>query len=267
MTVGFIGLGSLGGPMAGRLIKAGHPVVLWARRPEALAPFAAAGAQTASSIAELGARCDLVGVCVLTDADVRQVCDQLFPAMRPGGLVAIHATTLPDTCLALAKAAAANGLSLIDAPVSGGPHAAEAGALTAMVGGDKADLEAARPVFASFAKLIIHLGDVGAGQRAKLVNNALLAAHLGLAHHALAASTALGIDRAAMIELVKSSTGRSFGFELYAGLPEPAAFLQGALLLTKDVRLLGEVIGETASYAALRDATSPFFELALKGQG
>ena len=89
MKVGFIGLGSQGAPMARRIIDAGYPVVLWARRRDTLVPFAETAAKTASSIAELGACTEHVGICVRDDTGVSEVCDQLIPAMRPGGRIAI----------------------------------------------------------------------------------------------------------------------------------------------------------------------------------
>jgi len=262
--LGFIGLGSQGAPIARRMIDAGHPVVLWARRAETLQPFAGTSAEIAPDLAALGSQVDHVGICVVDDAGVQQVCDALLPAMRPGSRIAIHSTVHPKLCIALAEQAAARGLALIDAPVSGGSPAAAAGKLTVMVGGDAQTVAAARPVFETFAGLIVHLGGVGAGQMAKLVNNALMAAHLALAHHALAAGSALGIDRAALIELVKASSGRSFGFEVYARLPEPSAFAHGAKLLAKDVGLLGEALGADPSFAAFRDLATPFLDLVLK---
>jgi 3-hydroxyisobutyrate dehydrogenase-like beta-hydroxyacid dehydrogenase len=248
--------------MARRMIDAGYPVTLWARRAETLAPFADSSAALASSIGELGATADHVGICVVDDAGARDVCESLFPAMRPGCRIAIHSTVHPKTCVELARQAAGRRLSLIDAPVSGGAPAAAAGALTVMVGGDVEAVALARPVFETFGKHILHLGGVGAGQNAKLINNALMTAHMGLAHHALAASAALGLDRAVFIELVKASSGRSFGFETYARLPNPAAFAHGAALLAKDVRLLGEVLGDDPSFVPLRGAGVPFLELA-----
>jgi 3-hydroxyisobutyrate dehydrogenase-like beta-hydroxyacid dehydrogenase len=245
--------------MARRLVEAGYPVVLWARRPETLEAFAGTSAEIASSIAELGLRAEHVGVCVVDDDGVQQVCGELIPAMRPGGRIAIHSTVHPRLCQELAAHAAAQGLSLIDAPVSGGGGAA-AGTLTVMVGGDKQAVEAADPIFRTFASLVVHLGGVGAGQTAKLLNNALMAAHTALAHHALAAGSALGIDRGALIELVKASSGRSYGFEVYARLPSPAAFAHGARLLAKDLRLLGETLQGDGSYAAFRDLAMPVLE-------
>ena len=259
-TVGFIGLGSQGAPMARRIVEAGFPTLLWARRPEALEPFAGTAAEIARSIEELGTRCDHVGVCVVDDAGVRQIGEALLPAMRRGSRIAIHSTVHPQTCIALAERFAARGVALIDAPVSGGGPGAAAGTLTVMVGGDKAAVAAARPVFESFAGLISHLGGVGAGQLAKLVNNALMAANMALADAALGAGAALQLDRAALIELVKASSGRSYGFEVRARLPDRTLFGQHAKLLAKDVGLLGAVLGADPSFAPLRDAAQPFLD-------
>jgi 3-hydroxyisobutyrate dehydrogenase len=263
--IGFIGLGSQGAPMARRIVESGYPLVLWARRAEALAPFADTPAETASSIADLGARAEHVGVCVVDDAGVEQVCDELIPAMRPGGRIAIHSTVHPNTVVTLSKRAAARGLALIDAPVSGGGPAAAARTLTVMIGGDEDIVAAVRPIFETFGGLIVRVGSVGAGQMAKLVNNALMAAHLAMAHHGLSAGSALGLDKAALCEIVKVSSGRSYGFEVYARLPTPFAFAHGAKLLAKDVRLLGDVLGTDPSYAAFRNVAAPFLDWVQRG--
>jgi 3-hydroxyisobutyrate dehydrogenase-like beta-hydroxyacid dehydrogenase len=244
--------------MARRIVESGYPLLLWARRAEALAPFADTTAQTASSIAELGACSEHVGVCVVDDAGVRQVCAELIPSMQAGSRIAIHATVHPTTVIELEKQAAARGIALIDAPVSGGGPAATARTLTVMMGGDKDATAAAQPIFATFGGLIVRVGEVGAGQLAKLVNNAMMAAHVAIAHHGLNAGMALGLDRTALAEIIKVSSGRSFGFEVYARLPNPSAFGHGAKLLTKDVRLLGEVLGSNPSFAPFRDVAAPF---------
>jgi len=264
MKIGFIGLGSQGGPMAGRLIEAGHSVVLWARRAESLEPYAETSAETAATIGELGAQCDHVGICVVNDDDVLQVCDELMPAMRIGGRIAIHSTILPNTCITLAEQAASMGLSLIDAPVSGGAPRAEEGTLTVMVGGEEDAVELAHPIFEAFAGLIVNLGGVGAGQMAKLVNNTLMAAHFAMAHHAVSVGTGLGLDREALIELIKASSGRSYSFEVYARMSDLSAFAHGAKLLAKDVRLLGDISGSDPSFATLCDVADPFLDSVLK---
>lgn len=241
-TIGFIGVGSQGGPMAHRIADAGLPLVVWARRPEVLEAYTAKGAKAAATVADLGAACDHVGICVVNDADVLSITDQLIPAMKAGGRIAIHSTILPETVAKLETQCDAAGLQLIDAPVSGGSPGAEAGTLTVMCGGRQEAFDAARPVFETFGKLIVLLGPAGAGQRAKIVNNAMLSAHMGVAMAALEAAEALEIDRAAMIELVKVSSGNSFGFEVFARLPSPAMFTTGAPMLLKDMKLLGAIL-------------------------
>lgn len=264
---GFIGLGSQGGPIARRMIDAGLPVVLWARRSQTLEPYRETSAEFAASVAELGAQVGYVGVCVVNDADVLQVCSELIPALQPGAKVVIHSTVHPSTCRTLAQEASARGLTLIDAPVSGGAPAAEAGALTVMVGGSAETFEAAKPVLKTFGRLIVHLGEVGAGQHAKLINNALLAANISVAHHALIAGIELGIPREALVQLLVASSGRSFGLDVCARMPSPTSFEHGAALLEKDVRLLGEVLGASnPAFAQLSNAAVPFLQLASAGR-
>ncbi|MBH0112106.1 NAD(P)-dependent oxidoreductase [Novosphingobium sp. YJ-S2-02] len=261
-VIGFIGLGSQGGPMAERILDADFNLMVWARRPEALEPFVAKGARTSPSVEELGAGCDQVCVCVVDDAGVAQICDQLIPAMQPGSCLVIHSTILPESCVALAKDCAAKGIGFLDAPVSGGGPAAAAGKLTVMCGGDADSFARCEPVFASFAGLTVHLGEAGSGQRAKIVNNSLMAASMGLAHAAMQAAGGLDIDRAAFAELVKGSSGRSFGFETYARLPEPSVFAHGAALLAKDVDLLKSTLPGDDGAELLRTTAMTFLDAA-----
>jgi 3-hydroxyisobutyrate dehydrogenase-like beta-hydroxyacid dehydrogenase len=258
MRIGFIGLGDQGGPMARRIVEAGHATTFWARRPEALDPYRDTTAQFAESVAALGAASDLVGICVVDDAGVRQVCEALIPAMAEGGIIAIHSTVNPQTCIEIAEAARPRGIAVIDAPVSGGGHAAAAGTLTVMAGGDAEAVAKARPVWEAFAGLILHLGDVGAGQNAKLINNTMLSAHLAIADHALSAAEALKLDRTAFVELIQASSGRSYGFEVRARMPSPSVFAHGGALLIKDSRLLGEVLPDEPGSVALRAVADPF---------
>lgn len=259
-SVGFIGLGSQGAPIAERMMQAGHRLTVWARRPESTADLTGKGAALAASVAELGAACDYVGVCVVDDAGVGEVCDQLLPAMKPGSMLVIHSTILPQTCEALAARAAEKAIELLDAPVSGGGPAAAAGTLTVMCGGTESAFANAQPVLETFAAKIVLLGPAGAGQRAKIVNNALMAAHMGLAFSALGMAGELGVDRAALSDLIKHSSGRSFGFEVFARLPAPEAFAHGAKLLLKDVNLLGSILPAGRETNALAVAAGPFLE-------
>lgn len=252
--------------MARRIAKAGFPLVVWARRPAALESFTADGASAAKSVAAVGARCDHVGICVVNDSDVAEVCRELIPAMRPGSRIAIHSTVLPESCSTLAKLCAERGIQVIDAPVSGGAAGAEAGTLTVMCGGEQHAFDASRRVFETFGKIIVLLGPAGSGQRAKIVNNALLAANIGSADAALSAGEALGLDRATLAELIRGSSGYSFGLEVCARFPSPNGFAQGAQLLIKDIGLLKSVLPEHHGAEALRAAADQFLTKALTSQ-
>jgi 3-hydroxyisobutyrate dehydrogenase-like beta-hydroxyacid dehydrogenase len=263
MTIGFIGLGSQGGPMARKLVDSGHDVMLWARRPESLDPYRDGSARYAESVVALGTACEIVCICVVDDAGVAAVADELLPVMQPGGILVIHATIHPESCIALGEQAKTRGLWVVDAPVSGGGDGATKGTLTVMVGGESAPVERVKPLFDSYSKdggLIVHLGDVGAGQNAKLINNTLMAANMANAHNALAVADALGIDRAVLAQLVRASSGRSFGFDVRARVAEVGAFAHGAKMLAKDVRLLGEVMGDNASAMALGATANPYLD-------
>ena len=212
MRVGFIGLGSQGAPMARRIVDGGYGLTLWARRPESLEAFAGTAAEVAGSPAELAAASDLVCLCVVNDADVDGLVDGdegLLAGLRPGGIIAVHSTVHPDTCRALAERAAAHGVSVIDAPVSGGAPAAEKGSLLVMVGGDDVVVEKCRPVFETYADPVIHLGPVGAGQVTKILNNLLFSANLGAAMGTLELGEALGVPRDRLCQVITRGSANS----------------------------------------------------------
>lgn len=241
MRVGFIGLGSQGGPMARRIALGGFETTLWARRQASLDPYADTPARSASTPAELAAASDLVCLCVVGDDDVREVLygdTGVLAGLAEGGIVAIHSTVHPDTCSEIAEKAAAQGVSVIDAPVSGGGPAVEAGTLLVMAGGDADVLERCRPVFATYADPIVHLGPLGAGQNAKILNNLLFSANLGSAVTTLELGESLGIPREKLIEVLNrgSATSKAVGsIAMFGGTLEGLAPIAGALL-QKDVR-------------------------------
>jgi 3-hydroxyisobutyrate dehydrogenase len=241
--VGFIGLGSQGGPMARRIIEANFPVTLWARRPGPLEPFAATPAATAGSAAELAAASDLVCVCVVDDAGVDEVVTGehgVLAGLREGGVIAIHSTVHPDTCRRLGARAAEQGVRLIDAPVSGGGMGAEAGRLLVMAGGDAATVEFCRPVFATYGDPVLHLGDLGAGQVAKLLNNLLFTANLSTAASTLSLGRALGIDPGLLAEVLTHGSAAGFALTRVASAGGTLERIAGhaGKLLQKDVRLV-----------------------------
>ncbi len=256
--VGFIGLGSQGGPMARRIIEAGYPVTLWARRPATLEPFADTPAKVAGSPAELAAASDLVCVCVTADADVEEVVTGVpggaggrppasqqsdggvLAALAEGGVIAVHSTVHPDTCRRLAAAAAARGIRLIDAPVSGGAPAAQAGRLLVMAGGDEETVEFCRPVFASYGNPVVHLGPVGSGLVTKLLNNVLFTAHLGAAASLLSLGGSLGVDPGRLADVIAHGSGNSFALQRVADAGGTLDRIAGHAgpLLRKDVALI-----------------------------
>ena len=257
---GFIGLGQQGAPIAARMLAGGYPLTIWARRPDTAAELREYGAAVADTVVQLGRDCDYVGICVVDDAGVADICSLLVPAMRQGSVLVIHSTVLPATCAELADRCAERGIAFLDAPVSGGGPAAEAGTLTVMCGGTAEAFAKAHPVIKTFAQSVVLLGPAGSAQQAKIVNNALMAANMGLAHAALAAGEQLGIERSALAELIKQSSGRSFGFEVYARLPRPSAFAHGAPLLVKDVNLLSAILSESTQAGVLRRTAEYFLD-------
>jgi 3-hydroxyisobutyrate dehydrogenase-like beta-hydroxyacid dehydrogenase len=252
MRVGFIGLGSQGGPMARRIVEAGYATTLWARRPESLEPYADTAARTAASPAELAAASDLVCLCVVNDADVEEVItgeQGVLAGLAAGGIIAVHSTVHPDTCRSLAERAAARGVTLIDATVSGGGPGAAAGALLVMVGGDDETVERCRPVFETYGDPVTHLGPLGSGQLAKLINNVLFTANLGAAASALALGESLGMDRQRLADVVSHGSSRSFALgrikDAGGTLDRLAAHAGG--LLQKDVRLVTELADKSGT--------------------
>jgi 3-hydroxyisobutyrate dehydrogenase-like beta-hydroxyacid dehydrogenase len=175
LRVGFIGLGDQGLPMATAIAEHGFDLHVWARRPASLTPLAGKAHTAHDTVAALAAAVDLVALCVSTDDDVLRIVEHdVLPALRRGGIVVNHGTGIPKNATRLAELCTPYGVDVLDAPVSGGRPAAEARTLTVLVGGPDAAVTVAKPVFASFAAHVVHLGGGGTGQMAKLFNNALL---------------------------------------------------------------------------------------------
>ncbi len=266
MRIGFIGLGSQGGPMARRIIEAGYPTTLWARRPATLEPFATTAARAAASPAELGADSDLVCLCVTGDADIEELTGGergVLAGLKPGAVIAVHSTVHPNTCRELAKKAGAQGVSVIDAPVSGGGGAASEGRLLVMMGGDTVVVERCRAVFGTFADPVVHLGVLGCGQTTKLLNNLLFTANLGTSATALSLGAALGVSPDRLTEVVSRSSGNSFALSAISGtggLEQLAGY--AGTLLQKDTRLIVEVADSASAHAgAVLDAADAALSL------
>ena len=245
MKIGFIGPGRMGRPILDRLVAAGHDVTVLVRRPAARAAAEADGLTWADTVATTVRDADAVFVVVLTDEQVRSVClgpDGAVAAMKPGATLVQHTTSDPATAQLLAEAGAAGGVRVLDAALSGGPHDIAAGKLTLWVGGDEALLEQMRPLLQTYASPIMFVGQVGNGQRVKLVNNALFVAQVGLAIDAVRLAGSLGIEEKAILAAVEHGSGASRALRIVAGggSVDAVADRLGALML-KDVTVVREV--------------------------
>ena len=223
MKIGFIGLGNMGGPMARNLLKAGHQLTVSDLSQSAVAGLVEAGATAAASIAEL-ASSDVEMIITMLPAapHVKGVYlgeDGLLAHVAPHVRLIDSSTIDPMSARQVAEAAAARGNSLIDAPVSGGTGGATAGTLTFMVGGDKADFDAALPVLQAMGKNIVHCGPTGNGQVAKVANNMLLAITMIGTAEAMNLGVSLGMDPALLAGIINTSSGRNWSSDTYNPYP------------------------------------------------
>ena len=248
LRVGWIGLGSQGGPMARVLAKSRHAVELWARRPEALEEYADTPAAMAATSADLLRDKDVVVLVVRDDDDVRSILfagsqpDASSPmaSMKNGSVIVIHSTVSADTVREIEKVAAEYGVGVVDAPVSGGGHAAEDKSLLVMTAGEPEVVAKVQPIFDEYSSLTPYLGPAGAAQNAKIINNFLLTANMGVAQSAFAIAKQVGVDPESLKLVLTNGSGRSFGINLVGGEDwdlKPSSTTAGPLL-QKDTRLL-----------------------------
>lgn len=206
-TVGFIGLGVMGRPMAENLLRAGVEVVVWNRSPAPREALVAAGAVGAGSAEEVGARATVIITMLADDRAVREVVvgrllRQPEPAMRPGSLLVDMSTVSPALSREVAERAADVGVRALDAPVSGGDVGAREGTLSIMVGGDAADLERARPLLEILGGSVVHVGPAGSGQVVKACNQLLVAITIAGVSEALVLGAKLGVAPAAILDVL-----------------------------------------------------------------
>ena len=212
-SIGWIGLGAMGLPMVTRLATAGHRVQVGEHRDAAAVEAARrAGATARRTPREVADGCELLITMVRDEAQTDQVVhgvDGALAGMAPGTTLCLMSTLSPRYCTAVADAAVQCGVDVLDAPVSGGAPAAAAGSLAIMIGGDGAVLDRCRPVFELLGERIFHLGSVGAGQQAKIVNNAVKTGILALTTEGLALGVRAGLDLNALLEVLRAGSARS----------------------------------------------------------
>jgi 2-hydroxy-3-oxopropionate reductase len=204
-TVGFIGLGVMGAPMAGNLVEAGHSLVVHSRSPEPVEALAEAGAETAQSPREVAERADVV-ITMLPDSPAVEAVvlgdDGVLAGASEGDLLVDMSTIHPTVSVAIAQAATERGVAALDAPVSGGDVGAQNGALSIMVGGDAADFERARPLFEVLGKTIVHVGEAGAGQVVKACNQVVVAVTIAAVSEALVLGSKAGVDPEQILDVL-----------------------------------------------------------------
>ena len=217
MKVAFLGLGVMGYPMAGHLAKSGHDVAVYNRTAEKAARWVNEyGGKSAATPAEASAECDLVMACVGRDADVREVTvgrHGAFVTMKRDAVFVDHTTASAGIARELAEEAHKRGLHFVDAPVSGGEAGAKNGQLTIMCGGSAAAYARAEPVITAYARQCKRLGEVGAGQLTKMVNQICIAGVVQGLSEGLSFARAAGLDAEAVIEVISKGAAQSWQME------------------------------------------------------
>jgi 3-hydroxyisobutyrate dehydrogenase-like beta-hydroxyacid dehydrogenase len=216
--VAFLGLGVMGHPMAGHLARAGHPVTVYNRTAAKSAAWVREhGGAAAETPRAAAAGADFVFACVGNDDDLRSVVQGehgAFAGMKPGAVFVDHTTASAAVARELSAAARERGLHFIDAPVSGGNLGAGNGTLTVMCGGDAAPFDAMRPVAMAFARAVTRLGDSGAGQLAKMVNQTAIAGLLQGLAEAIAFGERAGLDMAAVLAVIGKGAAQSWQMDV-----------------------------------------------------
>jgi 3-hydroxyisobutyrate dehydrogenase-like beta-hydroxyacid dehydrogenase len=242
MHIGFIGLGSMGAPIARRLARCGYGVTGCDVSAGALDAFDEPGTAREPDPIATAKAADVLGVCVRTDAQLEALCDgdAIFAALGDGGIFIVNSTVAPDLARRLAERAATHGVGLIDVGVSGGGPKALEGKLSLFVGGDEAVVERARPVLDTIGT-VARLGPVGRGLEGKLLNNLVSIANYGMAAAILDLGVELDFDREQLRQALMIGSAQGFALQAVGGMvgwrgESSAAYLQGMHdLLAKDV--------------------------------
>jgi 3-hydroxyisobutyrate dehydrogenase-like beta-hydroxyacid dehydrogenase len=254
--IGFIGAGRIGGPMIARLVDAGYEVRALGRSPEKGDSIKELGAQPVSTVADAASHADVVIVCVYTDEQVHEVCLEadLLASMQPGSVLVVHTTGSPLTAETIAARADRHFIDVVDAPISGGPRDVAAGQVTIFVGGGDDAVEQVGPVLSSYGDPVLHVGPTGAGQRVKLVNNALFAAQIGLVAEAVRLGRRLGIDESTLLSALPHGSASSRALSGIASAGSAFTFISAVGdFIGKDVAVIRKTMAELGSDMGVMD--------------
>ena len=214
-TLGFVGLGVMGEPMAGHLLKSGLRVLAYNRSPAKTQAWRARFPQgeTCASLEQLANEVDVVSLCVGNDNDVRETVRAMLPHLKAGAVILDHTTTSSALAQEMHALCAKHAVQFLDCPVSGGQAGAENGKLTIMCGGDEATFERVRPILAQYSQYQRHFGASGAGQGAKMVNQILVVNVLQGLAEGITLGKALGLDIEALVDTLKRGAANSWQLE------------------------------------------------------
>jgi 2-hydroxy-3-oxopropionate reductase len=255
-TVGFIGLGLMGRPMARNLLKAGFPLVVHSRSPEPVRDLVAAGAQQASSPAEIARRASRIITMVPDSPDVEKVLEGangVFSAMQAGTIIIDCSSIAPATARRLAGRAAELGAAMLDAPVSGGEIGAVGGTLSIMVGGDAGAFADVKPILDAMGNpdKVIRVGGSGAGQITKVCNQMVIGGTLAVVGEAFALAQRAGVDPAGVRDALLGGFAASRVLEVHGERILKANYKPGfrAALYAKDMRIAAQTLDDTGTPA------------------
>jgi 3-hydroxyisobutyrate dehydrogenase len=271
MEIGYVGLGSMGGAIAKRMLLK-QKIRVYDLSPERTAEMAKLGGQPAQSLAALAEQSEAVCLCLPTSENVRAAIfgeNGLAKGLKPGTIVADMTTGDPLQTKQMSEELAKRGVQMIDAPVSGGPVGAAAGTLAIMVGAPEAVWQKIKPVFELVSPNVFRMGEVGAGQTMKLVNNLMLAAGRAIAFEAMALAVKNGLDPKLTTDVLNKSSGRNGTTERSLGDTVdgkfPASFALG--LMTKDVRLANQLGRDTGVPMILGRIVEELHNVAMNNHG
>jgi 3-hydroxyisobutyrate dehydrogenase len=271
MELGYIGLGNMGGALARRLLRE-HKIRAFDLRPEVVARFAEAGAIPTQSAQALARESEMIMTCLPTSAQVRDVLfgeGRVAEVLRPGQIWADMTTGDPGETREMAKQLAEKGVQMIDAPVSGGPHGANAGTIAIMVGAPPELFAKVKPIFATISPNIFHTGEVGTGHVMKLVNNVISAGVRAVTFEALAMGIKNGLSLETCTAVLQKGSARSAATEL--ALPKllnndfTVSFTLA--LMHKDVRLATKLGNDSATPMILANVVREMFQTVINEHG
>jgi 3-hydroxyisobutyrate dehydrogenase len=267
-SVGFIGVGNMGNPMASNVLKAGFPMIVYDRNPQAMESLLQAGAQRAASAREVVEGSEIVLTSLPASLDVEAVYLEpggLVDSAKPGTMLIDLSSVLPSTPRKIEPRAQARGVHFLEAPVSGGVSGARAATLAIMVGGDPETLTRAQPVLRAIGPNIFHVGPVGAGNTVKAINNMMASVNALAMMEGVALGVKAGLDPMTIYEVVKASSGGSKALERIPNSLIPRQFEPGfkVQLMNKDLETFNTIAKELHVPVSFANVAQQYQQMAI----